>query len=221
MKALATDPPICPHPRQDYFARRWSRTWVRPGEPSPGELLTASAATGGGELTFSDDESDDPGSGGGGGPGGWGTGPRAARRRWGLWRNIIIGQGEDSLGATVTLGQLLKSSEAIAKKLVINDLIDRFKGLIAKCGPELRLINIFGALCFVEGRPSKANQEMCVRKLWMNPADRYAFGATFHEVGRTADADSLAYRLGSPPTIFSSSLFSPILTCRIFKTATL
>jgi hypothetical protein len=40
---------------------------------------------------------------------------------------------------------------------------------------------LFTAVCFVEGAPSRANQEMCARKLWINVADRYAFGVTFHE----------------------------------------
>jgi hypothetical protein len=103
-------------------------------------------------------------------------------RRWEPWRNIIIGQGEESMGATVTLGQLLSSTEQIVKKLVNNELIDRFKNLAVKCGPEVRLVSLFSAVCHIEGQPSRANQEMCVRKLWMNPPDRYAFGVTFHEV---------------------------------------
>jgi hypothetical protein len=48
-------------------------------------------------------------------------------RAWALWRDIIIAQGEDPLGATVTLAQLLSSSELIVKKLVNNELLDRFK----------------------------------------------------------------------------------------------
>ena len=102
-------------------------------------------------------------------------------RGWDLWRNILISQGEDSLGGTVTLGQLLEASGAIVKQLVNNELLERFKGLVMKCGPELRLINLFKAICKVEGTPSRANQEMCVRKLYMVPRDRYNFGASIAE----------------------------------------
>jgi hypothetical protein len=102
-------------------------------------------------------------------------------RQFDLWHNIIIDQVEDALGATVTLGQLLRSSEKIVKKLVNFGIMDRFKLLVAKCGPDVRFINIFTAVCFVEGKPSRSNQEMCLRKLWMNKPDRYSFLLTFHE----------------------------------------
>lgn len=103
------------------------------------------------------------------------------------WRDLIIDHGEETLGATVTLGQLLHSSETIVQRLVNNDLMVRFKTLVEKCGPELRFINLFNAICFIEGRPSRPAQEMCVRMLWMNPEDRYSFGVTFHEVNNQSD----------------------------------
>jgi hypothetical protein len=89
--------------------------------------------------------------------------------------------GEDPLGATVTLGQLLSSSKEIVKKLVNPTMIKTFRTLVRRCGPEPRLINIFTAVCFVEGRPEHANQELCLQLLWLDPWDRYGFGATFHE----------------------------------------
>jgi hypothetical protein len=137
---------------QDYFARRTSRVWRH---------ITPTIGADG----ISEEEED----------------LEEISRHSELWRNIIIDQGEDSLGATVTLGQLLRSSESIVNKLVNNELMDRFKNLVAKCGPELKFINLFTSICYVEGKPSRANQEMCVRKLWMNIPDRYAFGVTFHE----------------------------------------
>jgi hypothetical protein len=142
---------------QDYFSRRTSRVWRH-------ALSSASSSAHNATEGISEDEENGE-----------------IRRESELWRNIIIDQGEDSLGATVTLGQLLRSSESIVNKLVNNELMDRFKNLVAKCGPELRFINLFTAICYVEGKPSRANQEMCVRKLWMNIPDRYAFGVTFHE----------------------------------------
>jgi hypothetical protein len=101
------------------------------------------------------------------------------------WRDLIIDHGEETLGATVTLGQLLHSSETIVQRLVNNDLMVRFKTLVERCGPELRFINLFNAICFIEGRPSRPSQEMCVRMLWMNPEDRYSFGLTFHEMNNS------------------------------------
>ena len=142
---------------QAYFAARAARSWYSPGGGGGGESQAAAGRA----------------------PAAPPLGP--AVRQWVLWRDLVIAQGEDALGATVTLSNLLAASGAIVKKLVNNELLERFKGLVAKCGPEPRLLNLFTATCFVEGRPSSTNQEMCLRKLWMTVADRYAFGATFHE----------------------------------------
>jgi hypothetical protein len=105
-------------------------------------------------------------------------------------------QGEDGFGATVFLAQLFRSSSTILKKLVNDDLLERFKLLIKKCGPQGRLINLFASTCFVEGRPMRGFQEACVRKLWMNPLDRYNIAVTFHET--TAEAVVKAYAGHSP-----------------------
>jgi hypothetical protein len=89
--------------------------------------------------------------------------------------------GEDPFGATVTLTQLLSSSREIVRKLVNPGMIKTFRDLLRRCGPETRLINVFSAICFVEGRPERINQESCLRLLWIDPKDRYGFGVTFHE----------------------------------------
>ena len=136
---------------QEYFSSRSSRVWTA-SSPIPPSMMNGVAPP----LSL-------------------------ARKAWGLWRNLLISQAEDALGATVSLGNLLQSSEAIVKKLVNNELFDRFKGLVVKCGPEPRLILLFKSLCFVENKPSFTNQEMCLRRLWMNLPDRYSFGVTFHE----------------------------------------
>lgn len=85
-------------------------------------------------------------------------------------------------GSFVTLGMLFKSSATIVSKLVDASLFDRLKALIAKVGPQSRTVDLLASICFVEGKPNFANQEMCVRRLWMNVPDRYAVFATFHEV---------------------------------------
>jgi hypothetical protein len=113
-------------------------------------------------------------------------------------------QAEDGFGAIVLLAQLFKSSSFILMKLVNDDLMERFKSLIKKCGPEVRLINIFASMCFVEGRPMRGFQEACARKLWMRPLDRYNFGVTFHEttVEKLQDAfrgsEHLRFPYGAP-----------------------
>ena len=176
---------------QEYFASHRARTWQRPHDAATDATIVAAnsdsaesnaMANTGEELvdfkdsgSFGEESLEDK----------WGTSHvmhKEVVRRWEPWRNIIIGQGEESMGATVTLGQLLCSTEQIVNKLVNNELIDRFKNLAHKCGPEVRLVSLFSAVCYIEGQPSRANQEMCVRKLWMNLPDRYAFGVTFHEV---------------------------------------
>jgi hypothetical protein len=97
------------------------------------------------------------------------------------WRNLLVEQCEDGFGATVLLGLLFKSSRQILTKLVNDDLLDRFRSLIKKCGPDPRLISLFASTCWVEGRPVQSFQEACVRKLWMHEEDRYTIAATFHE----------------------------------------
>jgi len=115
-----------------------------------------------------------------------------------------LSQAEDGCGAIVLLAQLFKSSSFILMKLVNDDLMERFKTLIKKCGPEVRLINIFASMCFAEGRPMRGFQEACARKLWMRPLDRYNFGVTFHEttVEKVQDAfrgsEHLRFPYGAP-----------------------
>jgi hypothetical protein len=97
------------------------------------------------------------------------------------WRNLLVDQCEDGYGAAVLLGLLFKSSRRILTRIVDDDLLERFRALIRKCGPDPRLISLFASTCYVEGKPVQMFQEACVRKLWMVEADRYAIAATFHE----------------------------------------
>ena len=68
-------------------------------------------------------------------------------------RNPLLDQCEDGFGATVLLALLFKSSKFILHKIVNDDLLERFKALIAKCGPHPRLIRLFASTCWVENRP--------------------------------------------------------------------
>ena len=104
-----------------------------------------------------------------------------------LWLECLIAQGEDPTGATVTLGKLFSASQLILDKVFGPELLARFVSLVLKCGPEPRLVALFKCICFVEGRPVRANQEQCVRSMWMVEEDRYNVGATFHEID-TAEA---------------------------------
>jgi len=67
------------------------------------------------------------------------------------------------------------------KLLVDKPMIEKFRDLLRRCGPEVRLVNVFAAVCFVEGHPERMNQEMCLELLWTNLEHRYRFGVTFHE----------------------------------------
>ena len=44
--------------------------------------------------------------------------------------------------------------------------------MIADVGPQPRLVQFFEKICDVAGKPIKANQERCLRKLWMDRARR-------------------------------------------------
>jgi hypothetical protein len=50
-------------------------------------------------------------------------------KRYELFKDLIIEHGTDTMGATVTLAQLLNSSEVIIQRLVNNQLMLRFKQL--------------------------------------------------------------------------------------------
>jgi hypothetical protein len=50
-------------------------------------------------------------------------------KRYELFKDLIIEHGTDTMGATVTLAQLLNSSEVIIQRLVNNELMLRFKQL--------------------------------------------------------------------------------------------
>jgi hypothetical protein len=111
------------------------------------------------------------------------------------WQKVLVDQCEDGYGATVLLALLFTSSRLILHKIVNDGLLEGFKGLIKKCGPHPRLIRLFASTCWVEGRPVKAFQEACVRKLWMVEEDRYAVGVTFHEMQLDV------FKQNMPPTL--------------------
>jgi hypothetical protein len=111
-----------------------------------------------------------------------GKGGGNLHRSWELWRNAVMSQGEDTLGAMVTVKMLLTASKAIVSKIVNNDSVLRFMELFRQCGPEERLVNLFTAICTVEKRPLRTNQEMILRKLRMNLNDSFDFGVGLYEL---------------------------------------
>lgn len=99
------------------------------------------------------------------------------------WINLLIYQSADPLGSTLLLTELVKGSTAIfPTPASSNDFLQLIKALIRNIGPERRLLSMISALCAAGGISTRAHQEACVRALWMQPKDRYAFGLTFHEL---------------------------------------
>ena len=70
----------------------------------------------------------------------------------------------------MTLSKLLSSNEALMLEFANPTLINRFLDMIRTLGPQPRLVSFFEAVCTVEGRAVKANQEMILRLTWMYPA---------------------------------------------------
>jgi hypothetical protein len=89
-----------------------------------------------------------------------------------LWMDTILEQLEDPLGPAVTLAKLLSSNEGLLKKYATPKLVTRFADMVKLLGPQPRLVNFFEAICTVQGRAVKANQEMVLRLTWMNPEVR-------------------------------------------------
>ena len=99
------------------------------------------------------------------------------------WLNLLVLQSEDPLGSTTLLTNLVRSASisVFSSRDVSTRFLVLVKQLIKSVGPQSRLLSLFSALCAAGGHPTRAYQEACVRHLWMKPADRYAFGITFHE----------------------------------------
>ena len=53
--------------------------------------------------------------------------------------------------------------------------------IVSEFGPKLLYMHLFSGICVVEGKPNRRSQDICLRRLWTNTQDRYAFGVTFHE----------------------------------------
>jgi hypothetical protein len=99
----------------------------------------------------------------------------------------------------------VQSSQALVEKIVNAELLEKFKQMIATCGPQLRLVELFSAVCFVAGEAQVANQEMVLRMLWAKRKDRYSALLTFHEVSFSPPSPLLL--------LFSNASFS--LHCRM------
>lgn len=71
---------------------------------------------------------------------------RTLLKRYELLKDLVIEHGTDTFGATVTLAQLLNSSENIIQRLVNNELMLRFR----KLGKYLRhLLSLFLFILFL------------------------------------------------------------------------
>ena len=88
------------------------------------------------------------------------------------WMDTVLAQLEDPLGSAVTLSKLLSANDYLMQKYANASLVLRFVDMVRSLGPQPRLVNFFEAICTVEGRAVKANQEMVLRLTWMNEENR-------------------------------------------------
>lgn len=131
---------------QDYFGRRSSFVLARPSVADG----AADGADGGGEP------------------------PGATRVFKQLWMDTVLEQLEAPLGPAVTLSKLLSANEELLAKYATPKLVLRFSDMVQLLGPQRRLVDFFAAICIVQGRAVKPNQEMVLRLTWMKPEVRKA-----------------------------------------------
>jgi len=175
----------CGH-AQRYVGRQASRLWVM---PLPDSISGISGGSGGGSSTAQPAPPASPAAAGG----------STAHRREERWVNILVLQSEESLGASALLTDLVRAAKVFASRADADVFLQLVKQLVTGVGPQPRLLGLLSALCFEEGSASRANQEACVRGLWLHPADRYLFGITFHACDHLPDAVAEVDRLGQPP----------------------
>ena len=60
--------------------------------------------------------------------------------------------------------------------------------MIHDLGPQRRLVDFFAAICIVEGRAVKANQEMVLRLTWMRPEVRHQTFLQLRPLSRSASS---------------------------------
>jgi hypothetical protein len=91
----------------------------------------------------------------------------------GRWMDALTAQLEDPLGSAVTLSLLLSSSAPLMSTYANVAFVNKFVDMIDRLGPQPRLIQFFVSLCVVGGKPVKANQELVLREVWLNPKKRW------------------------------------------------
>ena len=125
------------------------------------------------------------------------------------WIDLLVYQSKDPLGSTSLLTVLLKgNTKAFSTSASSERFLNLVKDLIKSIGPQPRLLSMVSALCTSEGLSTRTHQEACVRKLWMDPIDRYAFGVSFHEFRQdeTQNGDNSRQRYSDLPKELESKL---------------
>ena len=150
-----------------YIARANARVWKPPGDLHALERMSSSDAVNQTKVVSKNHE-----------------------RRQERWINLLVLQSEDPLGSTSLLADIVKGSATIFPTLDSSkQFLELVKDLIKIIGPQRRLLSMISALCAGGRLSTRTHQEACVRALWMNPKDRYAFGLSFHEIHGTRPAD--------------------------------
>jgi len=85
-----------------------------------------------------------------------------------LWMDTVLEQLEAPLGPAVTLSKLLSANEELLKKYATPKLVMKFTEMIQVLGPQRRFVDFFAAICIVQGRAVKPNQEMVLQLTWMD-----------------------------------------------------
>lgn len=88
------------------------------------------------------------------------------------WMDTLTSQLEEPLGAAVTLAALLSASEELMKDYATPHFVDKFADMVCRLGPQPRLVKFFHSLCVVGGKAIKANQELVLQQVWMDPVKR-------------------------------------------------
>jgi hypothetical protein len=118
-----------------------------------------------------------------------------------LWMDTVLEQLEAPLGSAVTLSKLLSANEALLHKYATPKLVLRFSEMVQLLGPQRRLVDFFAAICIVQGRAVKINQEMVLRLTWMKPEVRKA---TYLQLRPLVQAPAVAAAAanggGAPPS---------------------
>ena len=88
------------------------------------------------------------------------------------WVNATIFQVCDVPQAAQCLNTILSNNLMLVDKYVDMATIDKFTELISTQGPHQRFMKFFHAICSCNGKPIISNQELCLTRLFLDPAKR-------------------------------------------------